>query len=73
MIHKKLSLYAEFSEFSRKQIKFFTETFKKWANFYSFLWKFPEIPCKGLEISAGMMKIVMDLLILTNWNEWWKS
>ncbi|KAK6739266.1 hypothetical protein RB195_020987 [Necator americanus] len=30
MIHKKLSLYAEFSEFSRKQIKFFTETFKKY-------------------------------------------
>ncbi|WKX97029.1 hypothetical protein Q1695_013014 [Nippostrongylus brasiliensis] len=28
MINKKLSLYAEFSEFSRKQIKFFTDTFK---------------------------------------------
>ncbi|CAJ0606052.1 unnamed protein product [Cylicocyclus nassatus] len=30
MIHKKLSLYAEFSEFSRKQIRFFNETFKKY-------------------------------------------
>ncbi|KAE9416774.1 hypothetical protein Angca_005934, partial [Angiostrongylus cantonensis] len=30
MISRKLSLYAEFSEFSRKQIKFFTETFKKY-------------------------------------------
>ncbi|PIO76579.1 EF hand [Teladorsagia circumcincta] len=30
MINKKLSLYAEFSEFSRKQIKFFTETFRKY-------------------------------------------
>ncbi|EYC41847.1 hypothetical protein Y032_0553g3356 [Ancylostoma ceylanicum] len=30
MIHRKLSLYAEFSEFSRKQIKFFTDTFKKY-------------------------------------------
>uniref|UniRef100_A0A1I7XBX9 EF-hand domain-containing protein n=1 Tax=Heterorhabditis bacteriophora TaxID=37862 RepID=A0A1I7XBX9_HETBA len=29
MINKKLSLYAEFSEFTRKQIKFFTETFRK--------------------------------------------
>ncbi|VDO41835.1 unnamed protein product [Haemonchus placei] len=30
MINKKLSLYAEFTEFSRKQIKFFTETFRKY-------------------------------------------
>lgn len=28
-INQKLPLYAEFPEFSRKQIKFFTETFKK--------------------------------------------
>ncbi|CAI4230889.1 unnamed protein product [Auanema sp. JU1783] len=28
-VNRKLSLYAEFSEFSRKQIKFFQETFKK--------------------------------------------
>ncbi|KJH49327.1 EF hand [Dictyocaulus viviparus] len=30
MISKKLSLYAEFSEFTRKQIKFFTDTFNKY-------------------------------------------
>ncbi|CAB3404079.1 unnamed protein product [Caenorhabditis bovis] len=29
-MNKKLSLYAEFSEFTRKQIQYFTETFKKY-------------------------------------------
>ena len=33
-VNRKLSLYAEFSEFTRKQIKSFSETFNKWVNFH---------------------------------------